>query len=76
MRPRSGDGGTTNPVPILSGLHTVSETAGIGANLSNYRAGIVCSTGDSTQGTSLTINVPAGASVSCTITNTRKLFRA
>ncbi len=71
-----GDGGTTGAVAVLSGLHTVSETGGIGANMSNYRAGIACSTGDSTQGTSLTIDVPANTPVSCTITNTRKLFKS
>jgi len=71
-----GDGGTTGAVAVLSGVHTVSETAGIAANMNNYRAGIACSTGDSTQGTSLTINVPANTPVTCTITNTRKLFKA
>jgi uncharacterized repeat protein (TIGR01451 family) len=61
-----GNGGSTGAVSVSSGNHTVSETAGTGTNLSNYTSVI---SGDCN---SLgVVNVPAGASKSCTITNTR-----
>ena len=71
-----GDGGTTGAVSVASGTHTVSETAGTNANLSNYTARIACSDGSAGYGTSLSgITVNNGDNVTCTITNTRKLFK-
>jgi hypothetical protein len=72
-----GDGGTTGPVQVPGGSHTVSETAGTSANLANYTARIACSDGSAGYGTSLSgVHVANGATVTCTITNTRKLFKA
>ncbi len=71
-----GNGGTTGAVTVPTGAHTVSETAGVNANMSNYTARIACSDGSAGYGTSLSgIQVSAGGSVTCTITNTRKLFK-
>jgi hypothetical protein len=71
-----GDGGATGAVPVSSGSHTVSETAGTSTLLGNYTARIQCSDGSAGYGTSLSgIQVNLGDSVTCTITNTRKLFK-
>ncbi len=70
-----GDGGTTGAITVLPGTHTVSETAGINANMSNYQARIACSDGSAVYGTSLQVTVALGDQLNCTITNTRKLFR-
>jgi hypothetical protein len=72
-----GDGGTTGAIVVTPGTHTVSETAGINANPSNYQARIQCSDGSAAYGTSLSgITVASGTQVTCVITNTRKLFKA
>ncbi len=67
--PNVGDLGTTGAVTITSGLiYTVSETAGSGGTiLSDYTT--VFSGACATDGT---VNLAAGASGICTITNTRK----
>jgi hypothetical protein len=71
-----GNGGTTGAVLVGSGSHTVSETAGTNANLGNYTARIECSDGAAGYGTSLSgVQVNSGENITCTITNTRKLFR-
>jgi hypothetical protein len=70
-----GDGGTTGAVTVTTGNHTVSETAGTGANLSNYQARIACSDGSAAYGTSLQVTITTGEQLTCTITNTRKLFK-
>jgi hypothetical protein len=71
-----GDGGTTGAIPVSLGSHTVSETAGAGADLSNYTARIACSNGLAGYGTSLSgIQAAVGDHITCTITNTRKLFK-
>jgi hypothetical protein len=65
-----GDGGTTGAVTVTAGTHSVSETAGTNANLSNYSTHIACSDGSSGNGTSLSgITVNPGDNVTCTITN-------
>jgi hypothetical protein len=71
-----GNGGTTGAVTVAAGTHTVSETAGTGANLGSYTTRIACSDGSVGYGTSLSgVTVTSGGSVTCTITNTRKLFK-
>jgi prealbumin domain-containing protein len=70
-----GDGGTTGAITVAPGTHTVSETPGVNANMSNYQARISCSDGSAGYGTSLQVTVALGDSLSCTITNTRKLFK-
>jgi hypothetical protein len=71
-----GNGGTTGAVTVATGSHTVSETAGINANMSNYTARIACSDGSAGYGTSLSgVTVDNGDAITCTITNTRKLFK-
>jgi hypothetical protein len=70
-----GDGGSTGYVVVGPGTHTVSETAGLNANLSNYQARIECSDGSAKYGTSLSgVTVASGTQVFCLITNTRRLF--
>ncbi len=60
-------GGTTGPIVLSVGAHTVSETAGTGTNLANYDTAIgsPCSAGGA-------ITLAAGENQTCTITNTRK----
>ena len=71
-----GNNGTTGAVIVLQGTHTVSETAGTNANLSNYTTRIACSDGSSGYTTSLSgITVNQLDNITCTITNTRKLFK-
>jgi hypothetical protein len=53
----------------------VSETPGLNAIMSNYRAWISCSDGSTANATSLQVTVALGDQLTCTITNTRKLFR-
>ena len=70
-----GDGGTTGAVTVTPGTHTVSETAGLNANMNNYQARIACSDGSAAYATSLQVTVSQGEQLTCTITNTRKLFK-
>jgi hypothetical protein len=70
-----GDGGTTGAKVVTAGSHTVSETAGINAFLGNYVPRIECSNGAAGYGTSLSVQVASLTQVTCTITNTRKLFK-
>jgi len=70
-----GDGGTTGAITVLPGTHTVSETPGLNANMNNYQARISCSDGSAAYGTSLQVTVALGDQLTCTITNTRKLFK-
>jgi hypothetical protein len=71
-----GNGGTTGAVPVPTGSHTVSETAGLFTNMGNYTTRIACSNGAAGYGTSLSgITVNNGNAIICTITNTRKLFK-
>ena len=70
-----GDGGSTGAITVLPGTHTVSETPGLNANMSNYQARIACSDGSAAYGTSMQVNVVLGEALTCTITNTRKLFK-
>ncbi len=71
-----GDNGTTGQVTVAPGTHVVSETAGTNANLGNYVPRITCSDGSAGYGTSLSVSTTAGENLACTITNTRKLYRA
>jgi len=65
-----GDGGTTGAQSVSIGSHTVGETGGTNTTLSNYTSSISCSNGASGSGTSLSVTLAAGDSVTCTITNT------
>ena len=71
-----GNGGTTGPVAVTAGSHSVGELGAGGTNLASFSSSISCvdSSGNpvkSGSGTSLTgVNVPTGDSVVCTITNT------
>lgn len=68
-----GDGGTTDPVIVASGSHTVAEVAGDdNTDLTNYTSSIDCTNDDSGSGTSLDTSITAGDAVTCTITNTRQ----
>lgn len=70
-----GDGGTTGAITVSAGTHTVSETGGINANMNNYQARIACSDGSAAYATSMQVTVVLGEQLSCTITNTRKIFK-
>jgi len=72
----AGDGGTTGPVTVNTGPHSVGETAGTGTTLGSYVSQIACTRNgnpaQSGNGTSLSgITVAKGDRVVCTITNTR-----
>jgi len=70
-----GNNGTTGPVAVAAGVHTISETACVG-NLGDYVTTIFCSDGSFGQGTSLSgVAVTTNGSTSCTIKNQRKLFK-
>jgi hypothetical protein len=64
-----GDGGTTGFVPLLAGLHTVSEIAAAGTDLAGYATSISCDNGASGAGTSLGVTLTLGQQVTCTIRN-------
>ncbi len=60
-----GNGGTTGPVQVTAGPHTVSETGANGTSLSNYVTTFSANCADGS------VNIAAGTAVVCTITNTR-----
>ena len=60
-------GGTTGPIVVNVGPHTVSETAGTGTSLADYDT--VISGACAADGT---ITLAAGQNATCTITNTKK----
>jgi hypothetical protein len=43
--------------------------------MNNYQARIACSDGSAAYGTSMQVTVVLGEALTCTITNTRKLFK-
>jgi hypothetical protein len=67
-----GHNGTTGPIQVNTGPHSVGETAGSGTNLDDYANSIACRAGE----TSVTVtngSISVGEqNVVCTITNTRK----
>jgi outer membrane protein assembly factor BamB len=73
----AGNNGTTGSITVATGSHTVRETAGTNTVLdgNHYVSQISCTDGSSAHGTSLNVTVTYGDAVTCTITNTRKLYR-
>ncbi|MBN1640071.1 MAG: hypothetical protein JXA09_02455, partial [Anaerolineae bacterium] len=73
-----GDGGTTGPISVTAGIHTVSEIAGTATNLADYDTSIECTgtvQASCTNCTSLDVTVPqAQTYISCTITNQRRTY--
>src|SRR5207245_6363554 len=69
-----GNGGTTGPVVVSIGSHTVGETAGTNTSLSDYISKVECDSGKGSAdpATSLPIDLAAGDQVTCTITNTKQ----
>jgi hypothetical protein len=69
-----GNGGSTGAIPVVTGAHTVGETAGTGTMLADYSSNISCSDGTVLMGSGgpLQVNVPNSINVVCTITNTRR----
>jgi uncharacterized repeat protein (TIGR01451 family) len=73
---------STGWVTVVSGTHTVGESAGTNTNLDDYGMVIACrndfGTGpvvfSSTDAGPLDVTVIAGDGISCTITNTRKFY--
>jgi hypothetical protein len=68
-----GNGGTTGVMEVPAGNHSVGETGAGATNLGNYTASITCgAAGSGSVGQiSLGLNLAPGATVVCTITNTR-----
>jgi len=62
-----GNGGTTGPVAVNAGSHTVSETAGTGTDLSDY---VTTINGDCA--TTGAVTLALAENKTCTITNTRR----
>ena len=61
---------STGPQRVSAGNHTVSETAGTGTDLANYKASINCGTTTACQPcTSLPVALSQGEAITCTITN-------
>ena len=71
-RTDAGNGDSTPAQTVNTGTHTVSETAGSSTTLSDYDSAIRCDNGTQGTGTSLQVTVADGATVTCTITNTRR----
>ena len=70
-----GNGGTTGPVTVASGYHTVSEDTCIASG--SFTTYITCSDGSHiSNSTELDdVYVAPGANVTCTIRNVRKLYK-
>src|SRR5262249_3927028 len=73
----AANNGTTGAILVATGSHLVGETAGINTVLDSqhYSSVISCSDGSSGRGTSLNVYLGSGEALTCTITNTRKLYR-
>jgi uncharacterized repeat protein (TIGR01451 family) len=74
-----GDFGTTGDVSVTPGQHRVGEEGAKGTSLANYETTIACrgnrgrgAVNSAFAGPELVVDVPAGAEVVCTITNTRR----
>jgi hypothetical protein len=65
-----GHGGTTGPVVVAVGGHTVGESAGTGTTLADYDTTIDC--GGAVAGTSTAVSLAAGDEKTCTVSNARK----
>ena len=68
-----GDGGTTGPLIVGVGDHTVAEMAGTGTSLSDYASDVECRNGANpplplAHGTSLKLTVALGDQWKCTVT--------
>src|SRR5581483_7267050 len=70
-----GNNGTTGPVVVTTGTHSVGETAGNGTNLNDYTSTINCGSGDVAGPGPVNVNVANGQAAQCTITNTRHTGR-
>jgi hypothetical protein len=67
-----GDGGTTGSVLVLTGSHSVSETAGTNTSLDGYQSWFWCTNEESGSGTSSgSFIVNSGDDVTCYFTNVR-----
>lgn len=71
-----GNGGTTGQVRVVTGTHSVAETAGTGTSLANYSTTYVCMDGQtqvaSGTGTNVAgLNVAKDKNIICTFTNTK-----
>lgn len=73
-----GDGGTTGPVTVPAGEHTIAETAAAGSSLDDYTTAIECAEDTNprspvtgTDAGPLTVPVAAGDEWRCTVTNER-----
>ncbi|MFN8467093.1 MAG: hypothetical protein U0X20_16175 [Caldilineaceae bacterium] len=75
-----GDGGTTGEQIVRAGQHSVSETTAIGTSLADYNTSVECRDADGTgsvvasqaNNSPLSLMVPAGSDIVCTITNERQ----
>ncbi len=75
-----GDGGTTGEKIVDAGQHSVSETTATNTNLGDYNTSIECRDANGTgsvvasqaNNSPLSLNVPDGSDIVCTITNERQ----
>ena len=68
----AGDGDGSGAVEVNTGTHTVSEVAGSIGDVDDYASDISCTNGTAASGRGpLEVVVTSGASITCTITNTR-----
>jgi hypothetical protein len=75
-----GDGGTTGEQIVDAGRHTVSETTATNTNLGDYNTWITCRDGNGggsivaaqANNSPLTLDVPDGSDIVCTILNERQ----
>ncbi len=69
-----GDGGSTGPIIVNTGLVSVGEIAGNNTSLSDYITDISCNNGQSAQNATsfANIDVTDGQNLLCIITNTRR----
>ena len=80
VAPAVGDGGTTGEQIVRAGQHTVSETTAIGTSLADYNTSVECRDANGTgsvvasqaNNSPLSLMVPAGSDIVCTITNERQ----
>src|SRR4051794_2431728 len=66
-----GNGGTTGAVLVSTGSHTVGEAAGTATSLADFTSSTSCSINGGAGSATSTVNLAAGDSAVCTITNTR-----
>jgi hypothetical protein len=71
-----GDNASTGPIEVAAGSHVIRVAGRQLFTLRNYSTQILCSDKTSTTRTSLDVQLTSGESLTCTITERRRLRRA